>query len=131
VGLVVTSSLYALGGPTLGQRIVDQYGLGSGTDKYDLVGVGCAAAVALFRLGKPDAARPAGQKALVVGSESITGFLTAVRPGDGRAKVVSAALFGDGCGAALLGDGHGDQGPAVLASAVHQVPGTLEHVLLR
>jgi predicted naringenin-chalcone synthase len=64
----------------------------------------------------------------VVASESITGFLTAVGPGDGKAKVVGSALFGDGCGAALLAGGHDEPGPAVLATAVHQVPGTLDHV---
>jgi predicted naringenin-chalcone synthase len=37
-------------------------------------------------------------------------------------------LFGDGCGAALVGDGYDDRGPAVLATAVCQVPGTLEHI---
>jgi alkylresorcinol/alkylpyrone synthase len=130
VGLVVTSSLYALGAPTLGQRIVDRYGLGAGTDKYDLVGVGCAGAVPLFRLASQVLRDRPGQKALVVASESVTGFLTAVRPEDGRAKIVSSALFGDGCGAALLGDGYDDTGPAVLATAVHQVSGTLEHIRL-
>jgi hypothetical protein len=86
--------------------------------------------VPLFRLaGQVLRDRP-GQKVLVVGWESMTGFLSAVRPEDGKAKVVASALFGDGCGAALLGDGDHEPGPAVLATAVHQVPGTLNHIRL-
>jgi predicted naringenin-chalcone synthase len=130
VGLVVTSSIYALGVPTLGQRIVERYGLGAGTDKYDLYGIGCASAVPLFRLASQLLRHRPGQKALVVASESMTGFLTAVRPEDPKVKVVSSALLGDACGAALLGDGYDDPGPAVLATAVHHVSGTLDHVRL-
>jgi predicted naringenin-chalcone synthase len=50
VGVVVTASYYSLGGPTLAHRLVDHYGLDPATDKYHLVGVGCASAVPLFRL---------------------------------------------------------------------------------
>jgi alpha-pyrone synthase len=42
---------------------------------------------------------------------------------------VGSALFGDGCGAALLNLGTGTPGaPEILASAVHHMPGTLEQV---
>jgi polyketide synthase Type III len=128
VGVVVTASYYALGGPTLAHRLVDRYGMAADTDKYHLVGVGCASAVPLFRLAGQALRDRAGQKALVLASESVSGFLTAVGPGDGKAKVVGSALFGDGCGAALLAGGHDEPGPAVLATAVHQVPGTLDNV---
>jgi alkylresorcinol/alkylpyrone synthase len=126
--VVVTASYYSLGGPTLAHRLVDRYGFDAGTDKYHLVGVGCASAVPLFRLAGQILRDRPDRKALVVASESITGFLTAVAPGDGKAKVVGSALFGDGCGAAVLAGGHDEPGPAVLATAVHQVPGTLDHV---
>lgn len=134
VGVVVTASYYALGGPTLAHRIVDRYAMGPDTDKYHLAGVGCASAVPLFRLaGQALRDRPAHEKALVVASECVSGFMTALRPGDGRTKVVGSALFGDGCGAALLAPRRDDQagrdpGPAVAATAVHQVPGTLDDV---
>jgi alkylresorcinol/alkylpyrone synthase len=58
----------------------------------------------------------------------VSGFLTPVSPGDEKAKVVGSALFGDGCAAALLGGPGEDGGPAILATAVHQVAGTLGHV---
>ena len=55
--------------------------------------------------------------------------MTRVRPGDGRTKVVGSALFADGCGAALLDLGDGmAAGPEIVASAVHQVPDTLDQV---
>jgi predicted naringenin-chalcone synthase len=136
IGLVVTATYYSLGGPTLAHRLVDELGLEPGTDKYHLVGVGCASAVPLFRLAARCLRDHPGRKALVVAAESVSGFLTPVSSGDGKAKVVGSALFGDGCAAALLG-GPGEEaggpaeeagGPEILATAVHQVPGTLGYV---
>jgi alkylresorcinol/alkylpyrone synthase len=129
IGLVVSATYYSLGGPTLAHRLVDELGLEPGTDKYHLVGVGCASAVPLFRLAARCLRDHPGRKALVVAAESVSGFLTPVSPGDGKAKVVGSALFGDGCAAALLGGpAEDDGGPVVLATAVHQVAGTLGHV---
>jgi predicted naringenin-chalcone synthase len=129
IGLVVTATYYSLGGPTLAHRLVDELGLEPGTDKYHLVGVGCASAVPLFRLAARCLRDHPGRKALVVAAESVSGFLTPVSPGDGKAKVVGSALFGDGCAAALLGGPREDAaGPEILATAVHQVAGTLGHV---
>jgi alkylresorcinol/alkylpyrone synthase len=126
IGVVVSATYYSLGGPTLAHRIVDHYGLDPGTDKYHLVGVGCASAVPLFKLASRCMG---GGRALVVAAESVSGFLTGASSGDGKAKVVGSALFGDGCAAALLGGpGEEGDGPAILATAVHQVPGTLAHV---
>ena len=128
IGVVVTATYYSLGGPTLAHRIVERYGLAPDTDKYQLVGVGCASAVPLFRLaGQALRDRP-GQAALVVAAEVVSGFLTAVAADDPKVKVVGSALFGDGCGAALLRAEDDAPGPAVVASAVHQVPDTLDHV---
>jgi predicted naringenin-chalcone synthase len=130
IGLVVSATYYSLGGPTLAHRLVDELGLEPATDKYHLVGVGCASAVPLFRLAAQGLRDHPGRKALVVAAESVSGFLTGVEPGDGKAKIVGSALFADGCAAALLG-GPGDEpadGPAILATAVHQVAGTLGHV---
>jgi alkylresorcinol/alkylpyrone synthase len=141
IGVVVTATYYSLGGPTLAHRLVDALDLGPDTDKYHLVGVGCASAVPLFRLAAHCLRGRPGRKALVVAAESVSGFLTPMSPGDGKAKVVGSALFGDGCAAALLGcpgddaredaRGPGDDAvgaPDILATAVHQVAGTLGHV---
>jgi polyketide synthase Type III len=130
IGSVFSATYYSLGGPTLAHRIVDHYGLPPATDKHHLIGVGCASAVPLFRLAGQAMRDHPDRKALVVAAESVSGFLTPVRPGDGKVKVVGSALFADGCGAALLGGGEEAAGPEVVATAVHQVAGTLGHVRL-
>jgi predicted naringenin-chalcone synthase len=130
VGVLVTAGYWSLGGPTLGHRLVDELGLGPSTDKYHVTGVGCASAVPLLRLaGQALRDRPA-ETALVIGSECVSGFMTRARSGDERTKIVGSALFGDGCGAALLslGEGRAPGAPEITAAAVHQVPETLGQV---
>lgn len=129
IGVVVSATYYSLGGPTLAHRIVDHYGLDPATDKYHLVGIGCASAVPLFRLAASCMRDRPGQKALVVAAESVTGFITGVAPEDEKVKVVGSALFGDGCAAAVLETGdHETTGPAIVDAAVHQVADTLGRV---
>jgi predicted naringenin-chalcone synthase len=50
------------------------------------------------------------------------------QPEDPRTKTVGSAIFGDGCAAAILSDDAPDGGPAIIATAVHQIPGTLDAV---
>jgi len=131
IGTVVSASLYSLGGPTLAHRIVEHFEMEPDTDKYHLVGVGCASAVPLMRLlsqALPD--RPAKQ-ALVVAAESMSGILMGARTDDPKAKVVGSAIFGDGCAAALLSEDPRAGGPAILAAKVHQIPGTLDAVAMK
>lgn len=130
IGVVVTASYWSLGGPTLAHRVVDRYELDPAVDKYHLAGIGCASAVPLFRFATQALRDRPGAKALVVAAESVSGFMTGARTGDGKVKKVGASLFGDGCAAALLAfdDDVAGAGPAILATAVHQVPGTIDHV---
>jgi predicted naringenin-chalcone synthase len=128
IGVVVTATYWSVGGPTLAHRLVEHYGLDPSCDKYHLVGVGCASAVPLLRLAAQALRDRPGQRALVVAAECVSGFLTAARPGDERVKVVGSALFGDGCAAAVLDFDPDAPGPALVASGVHQVAGTLDHV---
>ncbi len=51
-------------------------------------------------------------------------------PDDPRAKMVGAAIFGDGCAAALLSGDPDADGPMILASQVHQIGDTLGAVSL-
>jgi predicted naringenin-chalcone synthase len=140
IGVLVTASLGSLGTPTLAHRLLDRLGLPSDTDKYHVIGVGCASAVPLLRLaGQALRDRP-GQRALVVAAEWMSGILTPVRPGDEKVKTVGSSLFGDGAAAALLTLGEEEGAawdgesparphfPAVVATAVHQLPGTLGDV---
>ena len=129
IGVLVTAGYWSLGGPTLGQRLTEELGLGGSTDRYHLTGVGCASAVPLLRLAGQALRERPGERALVIGAERVSGFMTRVRPGDPRTKVVGFALFADGCGAALLDLGDGaPAGPEIVASAVHHVPETLDQV---
>ena len=130
IGVLLTAGYWSLGGPTLGHRLMDELELGPTTDKYHVTGVGCASAIPLLRLAGQALPERPRQGALVVGAECVSGFMTRSRPADERTKTVGSALFGDGCGAALLsiGDGPGPGAPQILASAVHQIPGTLDQV---
>lgn len=140
IGVVVTSSLYTLAGPTLAHRLIEHYRMDPATDKYHVVGVGCASAVPLVRLaGQTLAGRVGeqGNKALVVAAESMSGILSRAGEDDERSKIVGSSIFGDGCAAAVIEPGEdeglaGDlAGPTVVASKVHQVADSLDAVRMQ
>jgi alkylresorcinol/alkylpyrone synthase len=131
VSTVITASYYSLGGPTLAHRLVAELGLSPATDKYHVLGVGCASAVPLFKLASQALLEKPESRALVIGAESITGFLTTVGPDDEKTKIVGSSLFGDGCAAAVLTRDAASAGPALLAAKVHQVEDTLGAVRFR
>jgi len=126
IGTVVTASLYSLGGPTIAHRLVEWFQMDPATDKYHVVGVGCASAVPLIRLVASSLDTHPGKKALIVAAEAMSGLLSRATPDDERSKTVGSAIFGDGCAAALIDTG--TTGPAVVASKVHQIAGTLDVV---
>jgi alkylresorcinol/alkylpyrone synthase len=131
VSTVITANYYSLGGPTLAHRLVAELGLDPATDKYHVLGVGCASAVPLFKLASQALFEKPESRALVIGAESITGFLTTVDPGDEKTKIVGSSLFGDGCAAAVLTRDAAATGPALLAAKVHQIEDTLGSVRFR
>jgi predicted naringenin-chalcone synthase len=135
IGVVVSATLYSLGGPTIAHRLVDHYEMDPSTDKYHIVGVGCASAVPLIRLASQALRECPGKKALVVAAESMTGILMGAAEDDARSKTVGSSIFGDGCAAALIEldeePPQGVAGPMVLASKVHQVAGTLGAVRMQ
>jgi predicted naringenin-chalcone synthase len=130
IGTVFSSSLYSLGCPTLAHRLIEHYALPPSTDKYHVTGVGCASAVPLFRLGVQSLHREPRRDVLVVAAESMSSILVPARAEDPRAKTVGSAIFGDGCAAALLSCDRARGGPRILATHVHQIPGTLDAVKL-
>jgi 3-oxoacyl-[acyl-carrier-protein] synthase III len=73
IGTVVSSSLYSLGCPSLAHRLVEHCGMDPATDKYHVVGVGCASAVPLMRLASQLRDHP-DRRALVVAAESMSGI---------------------------------------------------------
>ena len=131
IATVITANYYSLGGPTLAHKLVAELGLDPSTDKYHVLGVGCASAVPLFKLASQALLEKPESRALVVGAESITGFLTTVGPDDEKTKIVGSSLFGDGCAAAVLTRDAASAGPALLAAKVHQVEDTLGSVQFR
>ncbi len=131
IGTLVTATYYSLGGPTLAHRLLEHYGMDPSTDKYHVVGVGCASAVPLFKLASQSMRDHPGKHALVVAAESITGFLTTVDESDEQVKTIGSSLFGDGCAAAVLTNGTSTVGPAIVASQQHQIEGTLGTVHFR
>jgi len=131
VGTVITATYYSLGGPTLAHKLIEHYDMDRATDKYHVVGVGCASAVPLFKLASQSMRDHPGKHALVVAAESITGFLTAVEQDDEQVKTIGSSLFGDGCAAAVLTNGTSTAGPAILAARQHQIEGTLGTVHFR
>lgn len=132
IGTVITSSLYSLGCPTLDHRLVARFRMSAVTDKYHVVGVGCASAVPLIRLAEQSLRAQPGRKALIVASESMSGFLSQATDEDERSKTVGSSIFGDGCGAMLIDLDSGDgSGPSVVASRVHHVTNTLDAVTMR
>jgi predicted naringenin-chalcone synthase len=131
IATVITANYYSLGGPTLAHKLVHELGLSPSTDKYHVLGVGCASAVPLFKLASQALLEKPESRALVIGAESITGFLTTVGPDDEKTKIVGSSLFGDGCAAAVLTRDAASSGPALLAAKVHQVEDTLDSVRFR
>jgi predicted naringenin-chalcone synthase len=130
IGAVLTSSLYSLGCPSLAHRLIEHYRLDPDIDKYHLTAVGCASAVPLFRLGGQIVHANPSREVLIVAAESMSSILVPSRDGDPRVKTVGSAIFGDGCATALLSERRDAKGPAVLATSVHQVAGTLDAVEL-
>ncbi|MGN6187532.1 MAG: 3-oxoacyl-[acyl-carrier-protein] synthase III C-terminal domain-containing protein [Conexibacter sp.] len=131
IGTVVTATYYSLGGPTLAHKLIEHYDMDRATDKYHVVGVGCASAVPLFKLAAQSMRDHPGKHALVVAAESITGFLTAVEEDDDQVKTIGSSLFGDGCAAAVLTNGASTAGPAIVAARQHQIENTLGSVRFR
>ncbi len=128
VGTILSSSLYSLGCPSLAHRLIEHYAMPASTDKYHVTGVGCASAVPLLRLGAQISHGDPSKHVLVVAAESMSSILMPHQPEDPRTKTVGSAIFGDGCAAALLSDEPAAAGPMILATAVHQIPGTLDAV---
>ncbi|MFL5818501.1 MAG: type III polyketide synthase [Conexibacter sp.] len=131
IGTVITATYYSLGGPTLAHKLLAHYGMDPSTDKYHVVGVGCASAVPLFKIASQSMRDHPGKHALVVAAESITGFLTAVEEDDEQVKTIGSSLFGDGCAAAVLTNGASTDGPSILAARQHQIEDTLGTVHFR
>jgi predicted naringenin-chalcone synthase len=130
ISTVVSSTLYSLGCPTLAHRLVEHFDMDRRTDKYHMVGVGCASAVPLIRFAAQALRGEPGKQALLIAAESMSGLLAGACAEDPRSKIVGSSIFGDGCAALLLSGDPRSTGPRVVATCVHQIPDTLGAVCL-
>jgi predicted naringenin-chalcone synthase len=128
IDTLITSSIYTVGAPTLAHRLIEHYEMAPTTDKYHVTGVGCASAVPLCRLMCQAIESNPARKGLVVAVESMSGMLSMAAPEDHRAKVIGSAIFGDGCAVAVIDASDRADGPAIIASSVFQIPGSLDVV---
>src|SRR5262249_34902878 len=86
--------------PGLSGHVVERLGLRADVQGYDLVGQGCAAAVPNLQLGR--ALVDAGSCRQVL-SVCVSVSSAAMSLDDAPGVLISACLFGDGAGAAVLG----------------------------
>jgi predicted naringenin-chalcone synthase len=96
--------------------------------------VGCSSALPLIRLAQRQLPEHPDKLVLIVGAESMSGLLSRATPADPRSKTVGSSIFGDGCGAMLIGAcAPEDPGPApaIIASKVHQIPDSLGAVCMK
>jgi alkylresorcinol/alkylpyrone synthase len=99
IGAVVVSTCTGYACPGLSGFVVERLGLGADVQAFDLVGQGCAAALPNFRLGHALLAAQACQHVLSICVEvSSAAMYLDNDPG----VLISACLFGDGAGAAVL-----------------------------
>jgi alkylresorcinol/alkylpyrone synthase len=99
VDAVVVSTCTGYLCPGLSSHIVERCGLAAGVQAFDLVGQGCAAALPNLRLGS--ALLASGQSRCVL-SICVEVSSAAMYLDDDPGVLISACLFGDGAGAAVL-----------------------------
>ncbi len=99
IGAVVVSTCTGYLCPGLSGYVVERLGLRADVQAYDLVGQGCAAALPNLQLGRSLIASGAAEHVLSVCVEVSS---AAMYLDDDPGVLISACLFGDGAGAAVL-----------------------------
>ena len=99
IGAVVVSTCTGYACPGLSGHVIERLGLAAGVQAFDLVGQGCAAALPNLRLGHALLGSGACRQVLSICVEvSSAAMYLDNDPG----VLISACLFGDGAGAAVL-----------------------------
>jgi alkylresorcinol/alkylpyrone synthase len=99
IGAVVVSTCTGYLCPGLSGYVIERLGLASGVQAYDLVGQGCAAALPNLQLGRSLVESGAAGHVLSICVEVSS---AAMYLDDDPGVLISACLFGDGAGAAVL-----------------------------
>lgn len=113
IDAVVVSTCTGYLCPGLSGYVVERLGLRADVQAFDLVGQGCAAALPNLQLGRALLSSNAGGQVLSVCVEVSS---AAMYLDDDAGVLISACLFGDGAGAAVLG-----RGPAPAAGARRRI----------
>jgi predicted naringenin-chalcone synthase len=121
IGAVVVSTCTGYLCPGLSSYVVERLGLRADLQAFDLVGQGCAAALPNLQLGRALIASGAAEHVLSVCVEVSS---AAMYLDDDPGVLVSACLFGDGAGAAVLSRSAAPSGRAIrwVDSASHLDP---------
>jgi len=124
VDVIVTVSSTGIATPSLEARVGGELGLRASAERVPVFGLGCAGGVSGLAIGARLARAAPGEVVLVVVVELCTLAFRGDR--QGKADVISSALFGDGAAALVL---RAEPEPAPLTlrdAAQHTWPGTLD-----
>jgi alkylresorcinol/alkylpyrone synthase len=110
IGAVVVSTCTGYLCPGLSGYVVERLGLRRDVQAFDLVGQGCAAALPNMQLGRSLLAAGTAEHVLSVCVEVCS---AAMYLDDDPGVLISACLFGDGAGAAVLSNAPGSGAPRI------------------
>ena len=125
VDVIVTVSSTGIATPSMEARVGVEMGFKASATRVPVFGLGCAGGVSGLSIGARLARAEPGEIVLVVVVELCTLAFRSDR--DGKADVISSALFGDGAAAIVLRAERGEEANLRIgASAEHTWPGTLD-----
>lgn len=130
IGMVVFVSSTGIATPSLDAKLIQALGLGVGTGRLPIWGLGCAGGVAGLARAAEIARTMPGQSVLLVAVELCS--ITFQRGDLSKSNLVATALFGDGAAAVLLrvpeagAEEESAAGPTLLGSHSHLFPDSEE-----
>ncbi len=124
VDVIVTVSSTGIATPSLEARVARDMGFRASAARVPVFGLGCAGGVSGLALGARLARAEPGEVVLVVVVELCTLAFRGDR--QGKADVISTALFGDGAAAVVLRAEREEAPLSIIAAAQHTWPDTLD-----
>jgi alkylresorcinol/alkylpyrone synthase len=122
IDAIVTVSTTGIATPSLDALLIERMRLRRDIKRLPIFGLGCAGGVIGLARAASQAAAAPGETVLFLVVELCT--LAFRRDDPSKSNIVATALFGDGAAGALLSTEAA--GPAIVASAEHTWPGTLD-----
>jgi alkylresorcinol/alkylpyrone synthase len=122
IDAIVTVSTTGIATPSLDALLIERMRLRRDVTRLPIFGLGCAGGVIGLARAASEAIAAPGKTVLFLVVELCT--LAFRRDNPSKSNIVATALFGDGAAGALLSTEAA--GPAIVASAEHTWPGTLD-----